>query len=96
MLEVGMILAHAAQFTSRAEIELLFDMPTLNSARIIGLKEDAYGINPGAPASFNIIDAPDVMEAFRTQADRLYVFKNGKIVARTRTERVLDLGLEKK
>lgn len=83
MLEVGLITAHAAQFTMPKEIETLFDMPTINAARVLRLKN--YGIKVGNPASLNIIDAPNVQEAFRTQADRLYVIRKGKVIARTKT-----------
>ncbi len=87
LLEVGMITAHAAQFTQPREIETLFDMPTQNAAKVLRLKN--YGIKEGNTASFNIIDAETVQEAFRTQADRLFVIKNGKVVARTKTVRKL-------
>ncbi|MCD6413022.1 MAG: amidohydrolase family protein [Elusimicrobia bacterium] len=90
MLEVGLITAHAAQFTMPREIETLFDMPTINAAKVLRLKD--YGIKEGNPASFNIIDAPTVQEAFRTRADRLFVIKNGKIIARTKTTRELKKG----
>lgn len=58
MLEVGMVVAHAAQFNTPKEMETLFDMPTVNSARILRL--DDYGLEVGKTASFNIIDAPTV------------------------------------
>ncbi|MCL5773368.1 MAG: amidohydrolase family protein [Firmicutes bacterium] len=83
MLEVGLITAHAAQFSMPAEIEILFDMPTVNAAKVLRLKD--YGIAAGNTASFNVIDAETVQEAFRTQADRLYVIKRGKVVAETKT-----------
>ncbi|MCK4648393.1 amidohydrolase family protein [bacterium] len=83
MLEVGLITAHAAQFTMPKEIETLFDMPTVNAAKVLRLKK--YGIKVGNPASLNIIDARNVQEAFRIQADRLYVIRKGKVIARTKT-----------
>ncbi|MCG2676953.1 amidohydrolase family protein [bacterium] len=83
MLEVGLITAHAAQFTMPKEIEILYDMPTINAAKVLRLKN--YGIKVGNPASLNIIDALTVQEAFRTQADRLYVIREGKVIARTKT-----------
>ena len=83
MLEVGLITAHAAQFTTPKEIEILYDMPTVNAAKVLRLKN--YGIKIGNPASLNIIDAPTVQEAFRTQADRLYVMRKGRIIAQTET-----------
>jgi len=83
LLEVGMILAHAAQLSMPKEIETLFDMPTENAAKIYGLSP--YGIEEGNYACFNILDAETEKEAFRTRADRLYVFKNGRLVAKTKT-----------
>lgn len=91
MLEVGMITAHAAQFTTPKEIEILYDMPTINAAKVLRLNN--YGIKIGNPASLNIIDAPTVQEAFRTQADRLYVMKKGRIIARTETNSRLFIGI---
>lgn len=87
MLEVGQITAHAAQFSMPSEIEILFDMPTINSAKVLRLKD--YEIKEGNIASFNILDANTVQEAFRTISDRLYVIKKGKILAQTKTEKKL-------
>jgi cytosine deaminase len=84
MLEVGLITAHAAQFTMPEQIETLFDMPTVRAARVMRLEN--YGLEVGNIASFNVIDAETVQEAFRTRADRLYVIRKGRIIARTRTE----------
>ena len=89
LLEVGMLLAHAAQFTQPAEIEKLFDMPTFSSAKILHLKD--YGISEGAPADLNVLDAKSVQEAFRNLADRLYVISKGKLVAKTKTIRELNI-----
>lgn len=83
MLEVGLITAHAAQLSLPEEIETLFDMPTVNSARLLRIED--YGIEAGKTASFNIIDAPSVQEAFRSQPDRVYVIRKGKIIAKTKT-----------
>lgn len=89
MLEVGMILAHAAQFTLPEEIIQLYKMPTVNSAKILRLKN--YGIKIGASASFNVINAKDIPEMFRLQPERLYVVKNGKIVATWKSEKKLSI-----
>ncbi len=86
LLEVGLITAHAAQLSMPGEIERLFDMPTVNAARLLRLKD--YGIEPGAAASFTIIDAETVQEAFRTQPDRI-VIRNGRVIAETVTARKL-------
>ena len=93
MLEVGLITAHAVQLTWPKEIETLFDMPTVGSARLLRLKD--YGIAVGRTASFNVIDAETVQEAFRTQADRLYVIRKGRVLAETRTTSKLYRGRRK-
>ena len=87
LLEVGNITAHAVQFSMPHEIETLFDMPTINSAKVLRLKD--YGIKEGNPASFNIMDTQTVQEAFRLSPDRLYVIRKGKILAQSKTERNL-------
>ncbi|MGM0441709.1 MAG: amidohydrolase family protein [Elusimicrobiota bacterium] len=89
MLEVGLITAHAAQFTQPDQIETLFDMPTFNSARIMGLKD--YGIAEGNTANLNLLDAETVQEAFRKKADRLSVISQGKVIAETETNTKLNI-----
>jgi cytosine deaminase len=88
MLEVGLITAHAAQLSTPAEIETLHRMITRNAARILRLEN--YGLQPGAPADFVLLDCPSVQEAFRTQPGR-EVYRRGKLVARrTVTAELLD------
>jgi cytosine deaminase len=89
LLEVGLITAHAAQLSLPREIETLFDMPTVNAARVLRLKD--YGIEVGKMADLNVIDAPTVQEAFRTQADRRYVIRQGRMIAETRTRTELHI-----
>ncbi|HYM71079.1 MAG TPA: amidohydrolase family protein [bacterium] len=82
-LEVGLLTAHAVQFTQPREIETLFAMCTDNAARILGRRD--YGVRVGAAASLNVLDAPTPAEAFRTRADRRYVVFRGRVVAETAT-----------
>ncbi len=89
LLEVGLITAHAAQLSLPQEIETLFDMPTVNAARVLRLED--YGIEVGRTANMNIIDAPTVQEAFRTQADRRYVIRKGEVIAETKTRTTLHI-----
>ena len=80
MLEVGLITAHAAQFSTPAQIRRLFDMTTVNAARILGL--DHYGLEEGDRADFVILDCETVQEAFRLQPPR-EVYRRGRLLART-------------
>jgi len=84
-LEVALLAAHAAQLSMPPQIEQVFAMPTVNAARILGLKD--YGLRPGAPANAVILEAPDAAEAIRLQAPRRWVIKNGRVVAETEVRR---------
>ena len=84
-LEVALLAAHAAHLSMPHQIEQVFAMPTVNAAKILGLKE--YGLKPGAPADAVIIDAPDAAEAIRLQAPRRWVIKGGTVVAETEIRR---------
>jgi cytosine deaminase len=85
-LQVGFLLAFAAQLSSRASIETLYDMATVNGARIMGRTD--HGIEVGRRADLIVIAAPSVQEAYRTQAARLAVVHDGRVVARN--GRVVD------
>jgi cytosine/creatinine deaminase len=84
-LEVALIAAHAAHLGQPAQIEQVFAMPTVNAARILGLKD--YRLAPGAPADAVILEAGDAVEAIRLQAPRRWVIKAGRVVAETEVRR---------
>jgi len=79
-LQVGFLLAFAAQFSSRDSIETLYDMGTVNGARI--MRRSDYGLEVGRRADLVVVDAPSVHEAYRTQPARLAVVHDGRVVAR--------------
>ncbi len=89
MLEAGMLAARTLGFKNSPELEILFDMATFNGAKILGLKD--YGIKPGGPADFNIINAPNLQEAFRNISECSYVISKGKVIAETKKEEKLFL-----
>ena len=86
-LEVVLITAHAAHLSQPAEIEEAFAMPTRNAAKLLRL--DDYGMTPGCLGDLVILDATSAADAITQQADRLFVVKNGRVVAETVTERKL-------
>ncbi|MBN2053465.1 amidohydrolase family protein [bacterium] len=88
MLEVGLITAHAAQFSTPREIDYLMTMLTENAAGLMKILE--YGIAVGNPAHLNILDCASVPEAFRIQPDRT-VMRGGRIIATTTTRTTLRL-----
>jgi cytosine/creatinine deaminase len=81
MLEVAHMGLHVAQMTSQAQMRACFDAVTVNSARVMGLKD--YGIEVGLPANFVLLQARDAIEAIRLRATRLAVVKNGEVIAKT-------------
>lgn len=89
-LEVLFLMAYCAQYNTIEEANILFDFMTINAAKILRL--DDYGIKVGNTANLNIIRAPNIKEAIRNRADRLYVIKDGKIVAQNETKHQIFRG----
>ena len=56
------------------------DLVTMNPARAIGLED--YGLAEGCRADLVVLDARDAAQAITEQAEKLYVIKSGRIVAR--------------
>jgi len=81
MLEVAHMGLHVAQMTSQQGIRACFDAVTVNAAKVMHLP--GYGIAPGCDASFVLLQARDVVEAIRLRANRLKVWKDGRLLAAT-------------
>ncbi|MDO8456511.1 MAG: amidohydrolase family protein [Burkholderiaceae bacterium] len=81
MLEVAHMGLHVAQMTSQKGIKQCFDAVTTNAAKVMHLQ--GYGLEPGCDASFVLLQARDAVEAIRLRANRLKVWKKGKLVAQT-------------
>lgn len=81
MLQVANITAHAAQMSLPSEIEKVYDMITMDAAKIRGLSD--YGLAAGKKADLVVINAEDTRDAIRLAPERLYVIREGKIVAKT-------------
>lgn len=81
MLEVAHMGLHVAQMTSQQGIRQCFDAVTVNSAKVMHLQ--GYGLDVGCDASFVLLQARDPVEAIRLRANRLKVWKSGKLLAST-------------
>lgn len=79
MLEVAHMGLHVAQMTSRKGIQACFDAVTVNAAKVMHLED--YGLAPGCDASFVLLQARDGIEAIRLRANRLKVWRKGKLLA---------------
>jgi len=91
MLEVGHMAIHVAQMTSIADKKKIFDALTVNSALAMGL--EGYGLDKGCHADFVVLQARDPVEALRLKANRLFVVRRGRIIART-APRITELMLD--
>ncbi len=82
MLQPAHMAVHACQMTGRTEVMACYDMVTQNAARTLGI-EDRYGLVPGRPAEFLLVDAEDSWDAIRRLAPATLVVKGGRVIART-------------
>jgi cytosine deaminase len=60
----------------------LLELITTNPALAIGI--ESYGLAEGCRADLVVLDARDAAQAITEQAEKLYVIKNGRVVARNR------------
>lgn len=77
MLQIGNLLAHAAQFgTPHSQAEIL-RMATYDAARSIGLAD--YGLAEGRMADLVVLDSPLVGDVLADIPPRLWVVKRGRL-----------------
>ena len=81
MLEVAHMGLHVAQMTSQQGMRACFDAVTVNAAKVMHLK--GYGLEVGCDASFVLLQARNTVEAIRLRANRLKVWKKGRLLAET-------------
>jgi cytosine deaminase len=80
-LDVAHMAVHAAQLTGREEVAETFEMVTTRAAGVLGLGE-GYGLAPGRPASFVVLQATDRFDAVRRRLPPRLVVSRGRVVAR--------------
>ena len=81
MLDVAFMGLHVAQMTSQKGMRQCYDAVTTNAARVMHLA--GYGLEPGCDASLVLLQATGTIDAIRTRANRLKVWKSGRLVAET-------------
>ena len=81
MLEVAHMGLHVAQMTSQQGMRACFDAVTVNAAKVMHLK--GYGLEVGCDASFVLLQARNTAESIRLRANRLKVWKKGRLLAET-------------
>lgn len=90
MLEVAFLASHLLWMTTRAEIDRLYDLVTVDAARSINVPD--FGLAPGAAAHFVVLDQPDELEALRFHAAPVRVVSHGRLVDVESMERIYAQG----
>ena len=81
MLEVAHMAIHAGLLTAPDEMRRAYDGITTTAAQVFGLEN--YGIRQGNNADFVILQANSPIEAICLRANRLFVIRQGKVLAQT-------------
>lgn len=93
MLDVASMGLHVAQMTSLSGMQHAYDAVTVNGAKALGL--EGYGLEPGCKADIVILQATSPIEALQLKPNRLFVIRNGDVIARTPSqENYVTLGGE--
>lgn len=79
MLNRVQMLAYRSGFRKDEDIEMLLDIVTYGSAKV--MKQDDYGLAPGKRADLLILPGDTPAQAVIEQPERLFVLKNGRVVA---------------
>jgi cytosine deaminase len=88
LLRQALVTAMAAHLGNLEQLAWLPELITANPARALGLT--SYGLTPGCRADLVVLDARDGAQAITEQAEKLYVIKAGRVVARnTRTQELI-------
>ena len=85
MLEVAFLNVHLLWMTTRAEMEKIYDMVTIDAARAMNIEN--FGLAVGNPAHLVIVDAPCAYEAIMYHRPPFAVISHGKLVAGEAKER---------
>lgn len=82
-LQEAFLASAAAHLGTAAERRALLRMVGTNGARTLGIEAD-YGVTPGKRADLVVLDAFSVDEVVTHQPEKLYVFKEGRLMASNR------------
>ena len=86
MLEIAFLGAHLLWMMSKKDRETLYDMITVNAAKILRLK--GYGLEVGNTANMVILNSHDLREAFTYHLEPSYVINKGTVSCETHHERI--------
>ena len=80
MLRQALVAAMTAHLGNLEQLDWLLELTTTNPAQALGLQQ--YGLQEGCRADLVVLDAATPAQAITEQAEKLWVIKNGRVVAR--------------
>ena len=78
MLEVAFLASHLLWMTTREDMEVLYDMVTVDAAAAMGIEQHALEVD--SPANLVVLQQPDVLGALRFHQPPMAVISVGKLL----------------
>ena len=78
MLEVAFLASHLLWMTTREDMEVLYDMVTVDAAAAMGI--EGHTLQVGSPANLVVLQQPDVLGALRFHQPPMAVISGGKLL----------------
>lgn len=91
MLEVAFLASHLLWMTTHREMEMLYDMITINAAQAMNVNQ--HQLKVGAPANLVVLDAPNVLEALREHNVPRFMLSGGNLVDGVKMESIAKTGV---
>jgi cytosine deaminase len=89
MLEVAFLNSHLLWYTTREDMETLYDMVTKTPAKLIGLQD--FELKEGSLANLVVLDQPNVLEALRFHERPQFVISHGKLIDQNKMDEILKV-----
>ena len=86
MLEVAFLNSHLLWYTTRDDMETLYDMVTVNAAKCMGIED--FGLAIGKTANLVVLDQPNTLEALRFHERPRAVVSHGKLVDQSKLDEI--------
>ena len=78
MLEVAFLASHLLWMTTRKDMQVLYDMVTIDAAAALGI--EGHALQVGSPANLVVLRQPDVLGALRFHQPPMAVINGGKLL----------------
>ncbi len=85
LLEIGLLLAHAAHMSGASDRGAVPALFTHNAARALGI-ENEYGIAPGRRADFVVLEGKNWNDVIIDQPEKRFVVKGGRVLVENVSE----------